>query len=141
MTESIHGRRPGSVGESTLRAGDLFRQLREAADLSRSAIAKRAGLDPTGYKRIENNEQAPRMSTVVKLIGALGLDLSDERCVQLLEVAGHRSSPAQSARVNTVNNVIFEAALHDVEQAALTALKNIMELRTMWKQMNESKQQ
>ena len=68
--------------------GERLRQLREQAGLSQNALARAAGIDSTHLSRIENGKQGvPRRTTIVKLVRALGLSLTDEEAQQLLAAA------------------------------------------------------
>jgi transcriptional regulator with XRE-family HTH domain len=75
--------------------GERLRQLREQAGLSQNALARAAGIDSTHLSRIENAKQGtPRMTTVVKLVRALGLQLTDEQAQHLLAAANLAVGPA-----------------------------------------------
>jgi transcriptional regulator with XRE-family HTH domain len=74
--------------------GDLLRQLREEAGLSQNALARAAGMSPSNVNRIEASKQGvPRKTTIMKLVRALGLSLTDERAQQLFAAADRMAKP------------------------------------------------
>ena len=64
---------------------NLLRTLRERAGLSQSALARRAGLDPSFVNRLESGQRTAERSVVEKFIAALELDQTD---ADLLMAAG-----------------------------------------------------
>lgn len=53
--------------------GDLVRERREAAGLTRQDLARRAGLSLSGVQLVEDGQRPePRFTTVVRLARALG---------------------------------------------------------------------
>jgi transcriptional regulator with XRE-family HTH domain len=113
--------------------GEHLRQLREQAGLSQNALARAAGIDSTHMSRIENAKQgAPRMTTVVKLVRALGLSLTDEQAQQLLRAAnlavGHAPmrSPVLGAPQRRPRSA--KATLHELKIVLLQAVDLISEL-------------
>ena len=80
--------------ESFEEFGDLLRRLREEACLSQNALARAAGIAPSNVNRIEASKQGvPRKSTIIKLVRALGLSLTDERAQQLFDAATQMAKP------------------------------------------------
>src|SRR5579884_2802986 len=75
--------------------GSLLRAYRERAGLSQSALARRAGLDPSFINRLESGQRSAERSVAERLISALGLDASDTD--RLLAAGGHL--PALFSRV------------------------------------------
>ncbi|MFD7994562.1 helix-turn-helix domain-containing protein [Streptomyces mexicanus] len=55
------------------RVGDRLREQRRAAGLSQQALAERVGLDKQAISKIENAHQSPRLDTLWRLAGALGV--------------------------------------------------------------------
>jgi len=58
-------------------AGKLARNLtrcRRDARLSQEELAKRAGLNRTQVSHLENGKRVPRLDTLVKLAGGLGVE-------------------------------------------------------------------
>lgn len=54
-------------------AENLIR-CRHAADLSQEELATRASLNRTQISLLENSQRTPRIDTVIKVAGALGVD-------------------------------------------------------------------
>jgi transcriptional regulator with XRE-family HTH domain len=78
--------------------GDILRRLREEAHLSQNALARVAGMSPSNVNRIEASKQGvPRKTTIIKLVRALGLSLSDERSQQMFDAADRMAKPLPSA--------------------------------------------
>jgi transcriptional regulator with XRE-family HTH domain len=78
--------------------GDVLRSLREQAHLSQNALARAAGMSPSNVNRIEASKQGvPRKTTIMKLVRALGLSLTDERAQQLFDAADRMAKPLPSA--------------------------------------------
>ena len=57
--------------------GQKFRQARVKKNLTQFEVAKRAGIHPNTYAKIERGEQDPSFATVKKLAKALDIDISD----------------------------------------------------------------
>lgn len=72
MTQSVTGRKV--VGE----LGEAVRRERAALRLSQQDVAKRAGVSPNRIVEIERGDKDPRLSTVEKVVGALGLRITVE---------------------------------------------------------------
>ncbi|MBS1891051.1 MAG: helix-turn-helix transcriptional regulator [Actinobacteria bacterium] len=51
-----------------------LRRLRVAADLSQEELSFRAGVHRTQISLMESGDRVPRFDTLVRLIGALGVD-------------------------------------------------------------------
>jgi transcriptional regulator with XRE-family HTH domain len=80
--------------ESFEEFGDLLRRYREEAGLSQNALARAAGMSPSNVNRIEASKQGvPRKTTIIKLVRALGLSLTDERAQQLFDAAAQMAKP------------------------------------------------
>ena len=56
--------------------GKNIKRIREAKGLSSKEIALSAGVDISHYSRLENNKSDPSLSTLVKVAGALGVDIA-----------------------------------------------------------------
>lgn len=54
---------------------EQFRVARARRQWSQEEVAKRAGVDPARVSQIENGRRDPRFSTVVRIAGALGLQV------------------------------------------------------------------
>jgi transcriptional regulator with XRE-family HTH domain len=113
--------------------GERIRQLREQAGLSQNALARAAGIDSTHVSRIENAKQGvPRRTTVVKLIRALGLSLTDEQAQELLGAANLAvgRAPMRSAVLGAPRRRprSAKATLHELKIVLLQAVELISEL-------------
>ncbi|OGO57580.1 MAG: hypothetical protein A2V85_10390 [Chloroflexi bacterium RBG_16_72_14] len=84
----------------TIRAlGKSIQQLREDAAVTRSALARAAGIDPSYEGRIETGEREPSLTTLTALATVLGADLS----VRLYPTTGARiRDHLQAAMVETL---------------------------------------
>jgi transcriptional regulator with XRE-family HTH domain len=56
--------------------GEVLRGIREDADLSRSAVARKAGMEPGALFRVENGS-APTFELVWRVAKALGVSLDE----------------------------------------------------------------
>ncbi len=56
--------------------GEVLQGIREAADLSRSAVARKAGMEPGALFRVENGS-APTFELVWRVAKALGVSLDE----------------------------------------------------------------
>jgi transcriptional regulator with XRE-family HTH domain len=54
--------------------GENARRLRAAARLTQMEVAHRSGLDMTEVSRLERGIKDPRLSTIVRLAGGLGVE-------------------------------------------------------------------
>ena len=59
--------------ELVVYVGDNLKRLRVLNALTQAELAQIAGLTPAAVARIERNEAEPRMTTLRKLAGALGV--------------------------------------------------------------------
>ena len=75
--------------------GAVLRTLRERAHLSQSAVARRAGLDPSFVNRLESGQRSAERSIAERLATALDLEPADAD--RLLAAGGHL--PSLFARV------------------------------------------
>lgn len=57
-------------------AGERLRELREAAGLSRPALAIRAGITRGYLRKLEAGDHAPRPEMAAKLAAALGVEVA-----------------------------------------------------------------
>lgn len=73
--------------DNTNSFGCLLRAYREKAGLSQSALARRAGLDPSFVNRLESGQRSAERSVAEKLIAALELPPADTD--RLLAAGGH----------------------------------------------------
>jgi transcriptional regulator with XRE-family HTH domain len=53
--------------------GATLRRLREAAGLTQEQLGARCGMDLSAVSRLERGHRNPRLSTLVRLAGALGV--------------------------------------------------------------------
>lgn len=67
--------------------GAVLRSLRERARLSQSAVARRAGLDPSFVNRLESGQRNAERSIAERL--AVALDLESADADRLLAAGGH----------------------------------------------------
>lgn len=61
--------------------GPRLRELREAAGLTQSQLAEKAGLHPQGVVKLEREEREPTWATVLALADAMGVPLETFRQV------------------------------------------------------------
>lgn len=115
--------------------GELLRQLREEAGLSQGALARAAGMASTNVNRIERSKQGlPRKTTVIKLLNALNIPLTDERAQQLLHLAGTPVMPPATLfapvpmHPGRIPNRSFSSLLNELRLTLLHALDVITEL-------------
>lgn len=54
--------------------GDEIKGFREKAGFSQSEAAEKAGINPNYYARVERGEENPTLSTICKIVKALGED-------------------------------------------------------------------
>jgi len=57
--------------------GVRIREKRMALGLSATQLAKRAGIAPSTVTHAENHEHLPRLPSLIKIAGALGVDVAD----------------------------------------------------------------
>ena len=62
---------------SAMKIGQSVKQQRVRAFMTQEQLAKAAGISPRQLVRIERNEVDPRLSTILKLGRALGVDPSE----------------------------------------------------------------
>ena len=67
---------PQDVDPNTLRFGKHIRSLRKARGLTQEALAKRSQLAADTIRRLEHGSFSPTLTTVRKLSGGLGIQLS-----------------------------------------------------------------
>jgi transcriptional regulator with XRE-family HTH domain len=101
--------------------GQVLRTLRERAGLSQSALARRAGLDPSFVNRLESGQRGADRAVAEALIDGLGLAPADAD--RLLAAGGHL--PALFARLGLhdptlqlVAQVLADERLSPEERAA-----------------------
>ena len=58
-------------------AGQIFKDARLKKDLTQVELAKKAGVYPNTYSKIERDEQEPSFATAKKLAKVLDIDISD----------------------------------------------------------------
>jgi transcriptional regulator with XRE-family HTH domain len=120
--------------------GDLLRRLREEAGLSQNALARTAGMSPSNVNRIEASKQGvPRKTTIIKLVRALGLSLTDERSQQLFDAATQmaKPKPMQGAVLYTPFNrrpkgkTALQPKLRELKSIYLRGLELIADIEEM----------
>ncbi len=57
--------------------GGALRALRHRASLTQEALAERSGIDVTYVSQVENGRRGVRWHTVMRLLRALGMSVSD----------------------------------------------------------------
>jgi transcriptional regulator with XRE-family HTH domain len=57
--------------------GATLRALREHADLTQEQLGERIGMSDTYLSQLENGRRGIRWTTVMRILRALGLDLTD----------------------------------------------------------------
>ena len=57
--------------------GEKIKKIRTAKSLSQKEVAVSLNMDPAQYSRIENGKSDPYFSTIVKIAGALGVDVAE----------------------------------------------------------------
>ncbi len=77
--------------------GQVIRELREAAGLPRTEVARKAKIDPSVLWRLENPKKGaqPSFDLVARVVGALGVSLDD---VTLRTGRGREVYPEPSVR-------------------------------------------
>ncbi len=89
---SVAKPKPEAIGSSVVR---LLRDKRQALGLSMNAVATHAGLSHTMISRVERELRKPTLDTLLRITGALGVDLWP--LLKKAENAGRRSdSPEES---------------------------------------------
>ena len=78
-----------------MEAGQLIRTARASADLSQTALARRAGTSQATVSMYETGRKQPTVETLIRLLAAAGVRLALER----RGTPGMEPSPAQHARV------------------------------------------
>jgi transcriptional regulator with XRE-family HTH domain len=118
--------------------GDLLRRLREEARLSQNALARAAGMSPSNVNRIEASKQGvPRKTTIIKLVRALGLSLTDERAQQLFDAAAQMAKPRPTTALHTPFNRkpkdkrALQPKLRELKRIYLRGLELIEEIEEM----------
>src|SRR5437762_679989 len=99
--------------------GELIKRYREEAGISRNALARAAGIDPAGLKRIEEKGQAPRAPTVARLIRGFGWSLTDERAQGLF------AASTVKARKAAPTSVLKSPLLEDRNESLLVGLREL----------------
>lgn len=66
-----------TYSEAARRIADRVRQFREVRGLSQERLAARADLAARQVQRIEAGTANPRLATLVRLAGALGVDVGE----------------------------------------------------------------
>lgn len=126
-------------GPDVSQIGELIRQYREESNLSRRALARAAGLDPAGLRRIEEDHQRPRGTTIIKLIEAFGWPFSDERAQRLLAFlgSGHMLLPARDVVLGSpislapeLNTTGSSVTIRELKRTLVRALELINELES-----------
>jgi transcriptional regulator with XRE-family HTH domain len=65
------------IAQPSRRFAANLRRLREAADLSQEELSFRAAIHRTQISLIEGGHRMPRLDTLIKLAGALGVTFQD----------------------------------------------------------------
>lgn len=81
---------------ATERLGDVLRALREAAGLTQSALARKAGLNPSFVNRLESGQRGADRSVLDAITTALALNPTD---ADRLLVASLELGPEQTRRL------------------------------------------
>jgi transcriptional regulator with XRE-family HTH domain len=81
---SVRAHQPSISNFST-----LLEQMREARNLTKADLAKKAGVDPSTITRFEQGARAPERATILQLAEAMVLPMADRD--RLLASAGFRS--------------------------------------------------
>ena len=55
--------------------GELLKNLRKEREITQEELANFSGLSRVGIVKLENNESDIKLSTLIKIVGLLGLDL------------------------------------------------------------------
>lgn len=111
----------GPDGAEAASFGAVLRGFRERAGLSQSALARRAGLDPSFVNRLESGQRGADRGVVEALARALGLDAAEQD--QLLAAGGHlpillaRLGP-QDPTLQLVARILADERLSEADRAA-----------------------
>ncbi len=94
--------------------GALVRDARRRHGLDQRTLARRAGTSQTQLSRIERNEVSPSVSTLVRVLGALGerLELRSERNAPAgvqSTFPDHTSERARELATSTPSRRVMEA--------------------------------
>jgi transcriptional regulator with XRE-family HTH domain len=92
--------------------GEVLRQIREDADLSRSAVARKAGMEPGALLRVEQG-RAPTFELVYRVAKALGISMDDVAAAAFGRGARPAAEPgaAQMAEgLRRLDDVLLEGA-------------------------------
>ncbi len=70
-------RETDAAAEDHRSVGSALRALRHRADLTQEALAACSGIDVTYISQVENGRRGVRWHTVMRLLRALGMSVSD----------------------------------------------------------------
>lgn len=93
--------------------GERLRQLR--GSLSQDEVGDKAGMTGSGLSLLENGDREPKLSTLVKLAGALGVS-------ELTLIAAYKGSEPEDPNKDTENS---ESARQTLNEILNVLLKNI----------------
>lgn len=111
----------GHNASEVVNFGMVLRGFRERAGLSQSALARRAGLDPSFVNRLESGQRGADRAVAEGL--ARALDLNPTEMDQLLAAGGHlplllaRLGP-QDPTLQLVARILADERLSDADRAA-----------------------
>lgn len=78
---------------------NLLERAREAAGLSQTALAKRAGTSRPTLSAYEHGRKSPTLDTAARIVGEAGFDLAITPRIEFHEVAVERGRPIQVPNV------------------------------------------
>lgn len=102
MSTQLLPSEPGHGTAAMVESGWTFagrlRELREAAELSQYALARRSGVSKQMLSKLELGEREPSWVTVQKLAAALGVDCTEFNDPGLTVPGGAGAEPTEPAR-------------------------------------------
>jgi transcriptional regulator with XRE-family HTH domain len=110
--------------------GTRLRDLRRAAGLSQTELARRANMSQNGVSRVELGHYAPRMDTARRLAHALGVDVEDlfkdptetSLAEQVLTLVEEQERAHRQAAARAIESEKPQAYFMRAENAAMSLL-------------------
>ncbi len=118
----------GAMQEPVTFFGQLLKRYREAARLSQSRLAQRAGFDHSYVSRLESGRRAPTREAILRLADALELSPADRD--SLLAAAGFMPEQAEHlfGHEPVLSEVVELLQRHDVPEAIREDLRQLLAL-------------
>ncbi len=103
--------------------GASARAARERMGLTQAQVAKRVGLVPLVYSRLERGKMLPSVPTLLRLCEALGLSADEALGRPLLGTGGGEEESLPLRRLSLLARKLDEAQLEAVVQVAQVMLR------------------